>query len=122
MPAGRPLKIETPEIMQKMIDDYKSIRDSKSLPYTKISLVLHLGFADRHALDDTYIKNDKFSAIIKKVYSEIESSKIDSLYGDHANTTWTIFDFKCNHGWNDKKAEQNENDLDVVDFDFVEVE
>jgi|18_taG_2_1085343.scaffolds.fasta_scaffold03138_2 hypothetical protein len=121
MPAGRPLKYKTAKDLQSKIDKYKKHRDGKNLPYTKQSLILYLGFCDLHALEDSYTNKDEFSPTIKKIYTEIESSKIDSMYGDNPNTTFTIFDLKCNSGWNDRKAEQNDNDIDVVDFDFVEV-
>ena len=120
MQTGRPLKYKTEKELDTKIQEYKSQRDKDSLPYTKISLVLSLGFSDRHALDDSYINNPKFSAIVKKIFLEIESSKVDSMYKENGNTTFTIFDLKCNYGWNDKKAEQ-ESDVTVIDFEFEEV-
>ncbi len=121
MPAGRPLKYKTAKELQAKIDEYKTHREGKNLPYTKQSLVIYLKFVDLHALEDSYANKDEFSPTIKKIYTEIESSKIDAMYGDNPNTTFTIFDLKCNSGWNDKKAEQSDNDIDVVDFDFEEV-
>lgn len=117
MTAGRPLKYSTPEEMQQKIDEYKRARDNEGLPYTRLSLVLFLGFVDKNALDSTYKNKEEFSHTIKKIYLEIENSKIDAMYGGNPNTTWNIFDFKCNYGWNDKKAE-DENNINVVGFDF----
>lgn len=121
MAGGRPLKYKTSKELQAKIDEYKEHRKEEKLPYTKQSLILYLDFVDLHALEDSYANKDEFSPTIKKIYTEIESSKIDAMYGDNPNTTFTIFDLKCNSGWNDKKAEQDNNEIDVIDFDFVEV-
>lgn len=118
MTTGRPLKYKNPEELQKQFDLYKADRDTKELPYTKESFVLSLGFIDEQALDKSYKDKELFYIPIKKMFAEIISSKIDYGYSGKGNTSFAIFDFKCNHGWNDKSAEKTDDEVDVIGFEF----
>ena len=59
MPAGRPLKFESPEEMQKFIDIYFKECDDNDEYYTITGLTLALGFCERKSLID-YEKKDEF--------------------------------------------------------------
>lgn len=106
--VGRPANYETPEELQKKIDEYfdggyRTIRRvingvGVEVPDITITdLVIYLGFADRTSFYD-YEKKEEFAYTIKRARSFIER-EYESLL--KVNSTGAIFALK-NFGWTDK--------------------
>jgi hypothetical protein len=119
MPAGRPLKFETPEIMQELIDKYfktcttrrllqaggeVSEESESALDFTEDAYPTITGLC--LALDTTrdllidYTERDEFSDTIKKAKNRVEAFNEQRLFGN--NVTGVIFNLKNNFGWKDK--------------------
>lgn len=117
--TGAPLKFETPEELQKKIDEYFDIKcaptpildsegkqvylknGSPSLKYnppTVAGLALYLGFSDRRSIYD-YKDREIFSHTVKAAITRIEEYAEQQLSIGQA--TGAIFWLK-NHGWVDK--------------------
>ena len=118
-PGGRPPVYNTPEELQKAIDNYfkkggtdrlficgsgPNKYEVKVTIFTITGLCLYCGFESRQSFYD-YEKNDEFSYIIKKARLQIESMYEENL--QYGNTTGSIFALK-NMGWIDKtEVDQN---------------
>jgi hypothetical protein len=105
MPAGRPRKFTDPEEMQKGIDSFFEECDANKVHPTIAGLAYHLGFEDRHGLDN-YKDQQEFSATIKRAKLKIERHLEQRLY--EPSPTGTIFNLKNNFGWKDVQ-DQNVN-------------
>jgi len=115
--GGRPPKFETPEELEKMIDQYFNECPDLVTKYTQdgtkfevptptiTGLALYLGFCSRQSMYD-YQKVDKFSYIIKKARLSIEKTYETIL--QHGSPTGAIFALK-NMGWKDTQEIVTEN-------------
>jgi DNA-packaging protein gp3 len=108
MPAGRPSLFNSPEELQKTIDDYfefckPKIEDGQLLSFgdkvTITGLALYLGFESRQSFYD-YERHEEFSYIIKRARLRVESEYEKNLQSK--NPTGSIFALK-NMGWQDKQ-------------------
>jgi hypothetical protein len=121
MPAGRPRMFETPEALQKKVDEYflnppnkRTITTStgtttkvEQVPiYAICGLAYFLGFLDRQSLYDYEKRNDEYSCIIKKAHFFIESEYEVALRDN--NVAGVIFALK-NMGWTDKREVDHKN-------------
>lgn len=103
MPAGRPLKFETPEELQAAVDAYfESLAEGE--PPTVSGLAYHLD------VDTKTIRNyegrEEFFPTVKRAKQRIEMHLERCLYGN--SVTGLIFNLKNNFGWKDK-TEQDVN-------------
>ena len=110
-----PPKFETPEQLQKKIDEYfENCPDTKTfttksgeeilVPIPTITgLALFLGFESRQSFYD-YEKREMFSYTIKRARLQIEKSYEQMLFGQ--NCAGAIFALK-NLGWSDKQTIEN---------------
>jgi hypothetical protein len=128
--GGRPPFYETPEELQKKIDEYfaKGFRTRKmvvgnkrtgtqvvEVPIITITgLVLYCGFCDRHSFYD-YEKREGFSHTVKRARTFIEQEYEELL--STGNATGAIFALK-NFGWIDKT--ETETTLKVGNIDKVD--
>lgn len=97
--SGRPPKFETPEQLQKAIDNYfKSLTDEDKPTIT--GLCIHTGFASRQSFYDME-KRDGFAYTIKKARLFIEHEYEQMLRS--GNTVGAIFALK-NFGWVDRQT------------------
>lgn len=114
--GGRPLKFESEEALEKLIDDYFKSDDAKveivrdgevvKIPAPTMSgLALHLGI-DRKTLYN-YSKKAQYFPTIKKAKARVEQHLEQRLYGN--NVTGTIFSLKNNFDWVDKVEATNTN-------------
>lgn len=94
--GGRPPKFETPEEMEKAIDEY--IANTPVMQVTITGLAMWLGFASRQSLHD-YKKKPGFSYPISKGLLAIENSYEITLRTVAA--PGSVFALK-NMGWRDK--------------------
>ena len=99
--AGRPLKYNNVEDMQKDIDKYFAECDENKKPYTVSGLAYALG-TNRQTLIN-YEDKDGFFDTIKKAKAKIERFNEELLYNKDVSTTGVIFNLKNNYGWKDKQ-------------------
>ena len=126
MPAGRPLKYQSPEELQTLIDAYfdkcdkgeeievydkkdqtvKTIR--KSIPYTITGLGLAIGLCRRQIIE--YSAKDEFHNAIKRAKEKCENyAELRMMTGD-IPPAGAIFALK-NYGWTDKQEIENTGDV-----------
>ena len=109
--GGRPLKFQSVEHLQSLIDKYFDECDIKNKPYTITGLANALD-TDRITLI-RYQERDEFSNTIKKAKRKVEEQFEErSLQGKY-NPTIAIFLMKNNFGYQDKvdlSVEQVEED------------
>ncbi len=103
--AGRPLKFETPDILEEKINEYFKQCEEKGLKPLITELALHLG-TTRETLCD-YNEKDEYSDSIKKAKLRCQVALERNLVEGKVNPTGTIFNLKNNYGWRDK----NETDI-----------
>lgn len=100
MPAGRPLKFESPEALEEAIDRYFAETPKEEWTITGLALALD---TYRSVLVD-YEERDEYSNAIKKAKQKVENSYELDL--KKHGRTGTIFALK-NFNWKDK----NETDI-----------
>lgn len=103
--AGRPLKFETPDILEEKINEYFKQCEEKGLKPLITELALHLD-TTRETLCD-YKEKDEYSDSIKKAKLRCQVALERNLVEGKVNPTGTIFNLKNNYGWRDK----NETDI-----------
>lgn len=129
MTAGRPVKYETPEEMQAVIDKYfqedafVEIGDAKVFAPTVTGLASALDMTREGLIH--YSKKDQFTDTIKKAKDKIAIALEQRLYGN--NVTGVIFNLKNNYGWKDKTETEHSgqmtmNHRDVSDLTDEEIE
>lgn len=96
--GGRPLKFESPEQIQVLIDEYFDQCDEKEEPYTITGIALALN-CDRETLTN-YTKRDEFFDTIKIAKLRVENYLEKCLYRP-AGVTGLIFNLKVNFHWPD---------------------
>jgi len=105
--GGRPLKYETVEELEKIIDDYfNSLRDNKGrfIDVPAISeLGLHIGLSRQGICE--YGNKERFSDTIKKAKQTIESFHEKNLTVGKS-PIGTIFNLKNNFGWKDRTEQE----------------
>lgn len=120
--AGAPPHYKTPEELNNKIESIITKYENDGYYCNMSLLTADLGFSSRTSLYDYCNRSPEFSNIIKKTKEKIIGIKQMKAEKNEINATVFIFDAKANHGMNDKAAETDGDDIDVVDFDFVEVE
>ena len=95
---ARPRFYDTPEMMEKVMDDYFSI--TPIMQQTITGLVIHLGFADMQSLTDYSKFGDEFAEIIKRARTKVQHSYEISLRDKDIKPTGPIFALKS-MGWQD---------------------
>lgn len=108
MPAGRPPKFDTPEIMQKAVDEYFEtdayidMGDVKMFAPTVEGLAYSLGLSRQGLLE--YSEKSEFSDTVKRAKQRIAIALEQRLYGQ--SVTGAIFNLKNNFGWKDKSEQE----------------
>ena len=124
--GGRPACWETPEQLEKDIEEYfegdalvvVDVIDGeeiKAFRPTMSGLAISLG-VDRKTITN-YANKDGFSPLIKKARAKVEMALEQHLYGK--NVTGAIFNLKNNFGWSDKQ-EINQHTTHSVDESLAE--
>lgn len=103
--VGRPLKYETPELMQTAIDEYFVNIHNEQRPPTICGLTLALGFVERHALLNYEGYGEGFYATIKRAKTRVEMYHEERL--SKGNPAGHIFALK-NFNWSDKQIIKQE--------------
>lgn len=106
--AGRPLKFNTPEELEKLVQEYFDETDPEEWILTR--LIFHVGLGKTQFFE--YGKREGYSHIIDEARLLIESSyELDlKKYG----RTGTIFALKANYGWKETQFINHTVDADLV--------
>ena len=110
MPAGRPLKYETVEEMQEIIDAYFAedgnayMKAGEAMIYnpTMAGLAYELDLSRQSLLN--YAGKDEFLDTIKRARAKVEIHLEQRLGGNAV--TGTIFNLKNNFNWKDKTEQE----------------
>lgn len=97
--VGRPLKIETPEQMEKILNEYFETTEENKITITGICLALDLDKSNFYA----YEKREGYENIVKRARMIVENSYEISLREN--GRTGDIFALK-NFGWVDKQEQE----------------
>lgn len=115
MPAGRPLKFKSAEVLEKTIQAYFDYCDNHTkevqlknkvkiepdpLPYTVTGLAAYLG-CDRDTLLN-YQDKEEFFGTIKSAKTKIEANLEERALMNRCNAVVAIFSLKNNFNWKDK--------------------
>lgn len=113
-PGGRPPAYETPEEMQKLIEEYIEKCNEKKEQLTITGLCYHLGFNSRQSFYD-YEQKSQFAYTIKRARLLIENSYELSLrrYGRAGD----IFALK-NFGWHDKQEVEHSGEMTTKSINY----
>lgn len=107
--VGRPLKIETPEQMEKILNEYFATTDESKITITGICLALGV---DKSTFYD-YESREGYKDIVRQARMIVENSYEISLREN--GRTGDIFALK-NFGWKDKmEVETNKQELSKLD-------
>ena len=98
--VGRPLKIETPEQMEKILNEYFETTEESKLTITGLCLALGL---DKSTFYD-YEKRENYKEIVRQARLIVENSYEISLREN--GRTGDIFALK-NFGWTDRQEIEN---------------
>lgn len=102
---GRPRTIESPEEMDRLVDEYVESRRElvaeTGLPHpiTLTGLILYMGLSSRQSLDQ-YAQYEGFNDSVKRAKLTVESQYEENLHGQSASGS--IFALK-NMGWTDRQ-------------------
>lgn len=123
---GRPRKYETPEDMQKIIDEYfNECRENGKYPtVSMLAYRLNMGRQDlinyENCIDLDTLKNcsdemrKRFMDTVKKAKQYIEGGYEDRLINDGRTPIGTIFTLKNNYNWVDKtEVEQTNKTIEI---------
>lgn len=110
--VGRPLKYETPEELQRLIDEY--FEQTPVEKQTITGLAIHLD-TDRITLCQ-YEGRDQFANTVKKAKQRIEHAY--EMHGMEHRSAFDIFRMK-NMGWQDKTEVDQTVKYDEVRIVFV---
>lgn len=102
--GGRPLKFESVEQLQSLIDKYFKWADENNKPYTVSGLACALD-TDRQTLVN-YEQREMFFDTIKKAKQKIESQFEERALKGEYNPTMSIFLMKNNFGYVDKTEQE----------------
>lgn len=97
-PGGRPKKFETPEQLQKLIDDYFLDCKKNKLPLTYAGLAVAIGI-DRRSLYN-YSKDEEFFLTIKKARDKVEQYVEEQIF--IRGSAGVIF-YAKNYGYTDRQ-------------------
>ena len=103
--VGRPLKFETVEIMQDLLNAYFDNVPDNEWTITGLALALD---TSRETLMD-YEEKDEFSDTVRAAKSRVESYTVQRLFMN--NPTGSIFNLKNNFNWKDKQEIEHSGDM-----------
>lgn len=115
IPVGRPPKFETPEALEKAVDEY--IANTPVTQVTVTGLCMWLGFTSRQSLHD-YKKKPEFSYPIEKALIAVENSYELTLRT--ASVAGSIFALK-NMGWRDKTETEHSGEMAIKTISGMEI-
>jgi hypothetical protein len=100
MAGGRPLKFESVEQLESMIEEYFTHCDLEKKPYTITGLALWLDTSRETLIN--YEERPEFFDTIKRAKVKCENWVEEGALMNRINATSAIFNLKNNYGWKDK--------------------
>lgn len=97
--VGQPLKFESPEYLQTLIDAYFEQAKTNGDPLTITGLALALDTSRETLIN--YEAREKYFDTIKRAKLKCQQYAENHLFGGK-NATGAIFSLKNNYGWKDK--------------------
>ena len=104
-------RFQTPDDMQKAIDEY--FKQTETNQTTVTGLAISLGFAQRKSLLDYEGYSPEFCNIIKKAILRVENSYELDLRGKDKKPVGSIFALK-NMGWSDRQEIEHSGSPDLL--------
>lgn len=96
--GGRPLKYKSPEELEKLIDDYFEMCETKGEPITITGLCIAIGTSREGLMN--YQKRDEFFDAVKKAKTKVEQSYEQRLIlRGNAGDIFALKQF----GWSDRQ-------------------
>lgn len=114
---ARPLKFETVEKLEEMIESYFVNCDQEKEPYTITGLALWLD-TNRETLLN-YEERPEFFDTIKRAKLKCENWVEKGLLKNQVNATAGIFNLKNNYGWKDKTETDITTDGDKIETGVI---
>lgn len=114
---ARPLKFESVEQLESMIESYFVDCDDKKEPYTITGLALWLD-TNRETLLN-YEERPEFFDTIKRAKLRCENWVEKGLLKNQVNATAGIFNLKNNYGWKDKTETDITTDGDKIETGVI---
>lgn len=99
-PGGRPVKYETPEALQIVIDDYFDSHINEEKPCTIQGLAIALNLSRQGLLD--YNNKDQFFDVVNKARAKI-CNNVETMLFTGQPAAGPIFWLKNNAGYKDKQ-------------------
>lgn len=115
------LKYKDQESLQKGIDEYFKQCDEKDLPYTMTGLARALGITRQTLVN--YGERESFFTLVKNAKQRVEEQLEQCALSGKFNTTFSIFNLKVNHKWDDNQESNKEAPvvtINVVDNSSLE--
>ncbi len=110
MAGGRPRKIESPEEMDRLVDEYVRECISDEKPITLLGMILHLGLNSRQSLAED-LQYDGFSDSVKRAKAIVEHEyEIRLIEGGGAGAIFALKNF----GWKDKQEIENSGGMTLT--------
>lgn len=106
--VGRPLKIESPEQMEKILNEYFETTPESRITLTGICLALNIDKSNFYE----YEKREGYQDIVRRARMIVENSYEISLREN--GRTGDIFALK-NFGWRDKMEVENNTEITKLD-------
>lgn len=107
--VGRPRIIESPEEMNRLVDEFVEKCGKEKIPVTLTGCILHLGLSSRESLH-LYEERQEFIDSVKRLKMIVENVYEMNLHG--TTSTGSIFALK-NMGWKDKQEVEQSGDLNI---------
>ncbi|MFS4438605.1 terminase small subunit [Paracoccaceae bacterium GXU_MW_L88] len=98
--GGRPLKFESVEALEEMIESYFVDCDQSKKPYTVSGLAVWLDTSRQTLIN--YEDKEEYFDTIKRAKARCEAWVEENALMSKTNATFSIFNLKNNFGWKDK--------------------
>jgi len=109
MAGGRPLKFESVEQLESMIEEYFTYCDLEKKPYSVTGLAIWLDTSRETLIN--YEERPEFFDAVKRAKLRCENYVEEGALTNKINATSAIFNLKNNYGWVDKKEVDQKTDI-----------
>lgn len=103
LPHGRPRKLQSPEQLKALTDEYLALCKSEDRPVTLTGALNFMGIYSRATLDEYEYRYEGFSEPCKRLRGLVAQAYEERLHGN--SPTGAIFALK-NMGWSDKQEHE----------------
>lgn len=109
--GGRPIKY-TKKFIENLADEMLDFYYNDINAWHLLDFAVHKRI-NRERLSEFARSNDKFSHALKNVKDICEQRIINRAY-TMRNSTFAIFDLKCNHGWKDTQVVEHSGNANIT--------